>query len=75
MRLGLYLVASFLFAMVLISVAARDHAEMTINTVIVWAPPALLAVATRNKATTIGRYLPPALALVFMLTVMLRGMS
>lgn len=75
MRVGFYLTAAYLVALLSNAFSAGDPMQMIVNAFIVWAPGAILAFALRNKPTPVGRYLAPAIVQAAMTYLMVSGMS
>jgi len=75
MRLALYLISSFLVAILCMAFVARGPDEMIVNALIIWFMPAFLAFAVRNKDSVAGRYALPAIAQAIVTFFMLNGMS
>lgn len=73
MTLPLYLVGSFLVAILGMAFMSRGPEDMIVSAFVVWVIPASFASALRKKPTWLSRYGWPTLTLIVMLFLMYMG--
>lgn len=73
MRLALYLVSSFLVAILCMAYGSPGPEQMIVDAIIVWGLPAMFAVGTRKSQTALKRYAAPTLTLAAMIFLMWLG--